>query len=1782
MVVLKWLVGFIVSLSLMASAVEAVQISLPDVTAAAGERVRIPVQISGLADGDEILSSNIDVRFDASIIPIDNVTVDRKGALAANWIVAANVRLAPGGTDREAQMLIGAATGRDKIVSEGPFFYLVMEVAPDASVGATTTLHIQTVLLNNGEPVATTVDGSLLVVGQRVKADLIAIPQEGIAPLEVRFQDQSSGDIDTYLWDFGDGNTSVEQHPVHVYGQPGTYTVSLQVANATGDDTETKIDYIEVNPDLRPPEIIEGPVVLGIGHNVGTAYWKTNEESNSQVQYCTLRPRPIIASEEEIIDLFIDELEEFDEFDELDEDDDDRAQTVRRWLLRGEMPHFNDNANESAKFPLIAQCSTVESDALVIEHRVPLNGLSPRTFYIYRVRSADADGNYSGWKGGFFVTLARPDDEAPVIILGPKATPAKHRALIQWVTDEPSNSFVQYGTDPDFQDDNRITVDELVFRHAVWLEDLASDTKYFYRVRSSDAAGNASALRRGTFRTLRTDDAPPVITSDPVVTLRTPFKALIEWRTSAPATSRVNYGTSEDYGRFVASDEFVQHHRVLLTHLEAQTLYHFQAVSVDASDNEVRSEDDTFVTRGNPDVRPPGIVKKPYVIFRGTDRVTVGWEMDEPSNGHIEYGRNSDYDQRVEIPEYEREHRVTLTGLTPETTYSARVYMVDLEGNGPTRSRKFKFKTTSSRDDDEPEIESEPSVVSRSSDAVTISWRTDEASDSRIDFGLTEDYDRRAGDVELVRHHVVTVTGLEPGTTYYGQASSTDAFGNGPAYSDPFTFSTRPSADVTAPVIYAGPAVVARTHDSAVIEWRTDELADSMVEYGQDNTYGLELFSDRLSFVHRAMLTNLEPNTTYHFQVSSSDASGNGPTRSRDLSFTTEEDEQSEAPLIRQLSVRKVTRSRALIQWHTSKPADSAIEYGLDESYGERVERPDFEREHRIQLSGLEPDTEYHFRVISSSLDGGLAETRDYTFRTDDERDNTPPWIVHRPEVVSSHSTATLRWNTDEPCYVTVRVGTEETWGTYAERAFAVDEATEDHNVTITGLVSGMRYFFTLISRDLSGNETVIGGRNAGKVVAPQELGGDISFVTDTEADFTPPAIVSGPHIIGLSNTEALVEWNTDEVGDSRLFIERDGQLKEAVFIPRHEFEHQVLLSDLDPGTTYHIRVGSSDPAGNGPEKSALLSFTTSAFTDLVPPQITQSPEPVASSRQTATISWETDEATTADVYYGVDELDRRVTGRDWAVRHRIELTNLLPGMRYQYQIRSADLSDNGPTLSPVKTFITPTQIDVVAPRLTAVPAAVSLSDRSATIVWTTDEAADGFVSFGSGETLDQTVGRVSTETTHRVVLANLEPATTYRYRVASVDVEGNGPSTSDEATFTTLAEPDQLPPSSPTGLLAEALGAGIVRLDWQAVADGLGYNVYRAAVGETPSQIAGPLNGTSYVDQSLSEQADYVYEITAVDGAHNEGAPSSQITLSVDVRGRGDWDGDGLVGLGDFFMLAERFGRAFGDSEFGTEFDLNGDEQIDFADFFSFVDLFGTRYGAARRVALTPSAPTDLALSLVRAEAGLFEVDLVSRDLSNWQGIAAQLHYPVESVRFESAVGYGEGDVLVLEDDNGALSVAHYYGETASKDGPWARLIFSAVPGARAGLLGVDQVAVFADGVTLQGAPVVGVSQVSLRPRIYALDPNFPNPFNPQTNMRFQLPHQSVVALRIYDVLGQTIRTLVEGRYEAGVHRATWDGRDSRGRQVASGVYFYALEARSTETINSHFQQVRKLMLLR
>ena len=93
--------------------------------------------------------------------------------------------------------------------------------------------------------------------------------------------------------------------------------------------------------------------------------------------------------------------------------------------------------------------------------------------------------------------------------------------------------------------------------------------------------------------------------------------------------------------------------------------------------------------------------------------------------------------------------------------------------------------------------------------------------------------------------------------------------------------------------------------------------------------------------------------------------------------------------------------------------------------------------------------------------------------------------------------------------------------------------------------------------------------------------------------------------------------------------------------------------------------------------------------------------------------------------------------------------------------------------------------------------------------------------------------------------------------------------------------------------------------------------------------------------------------------------------------------------------------------------------------------------------------------------------------------------------------------------------------------------------------------------------------------PREVMLAQNYPNPFNPVTVIRFELPHSSDVRLSIYNTTGQLVRRLAEGTYEHGIHRLAWDSKDGRGVEVASGIYFYRLEA-------GELVQTRRMVLLR
>ncbi len=114
-----------------------------------------------------------------------------------------------------------------------------------------------------------------------------------------------------------------------------------------------------------------------------------------------------------------------------------------------------------------------------------------------------------------------------------------------------------------------------------------------------------------------------------------------------------------------------------------------------------------------------------------------------------------------------------------------------------------------------------------------------------------------------------------------------------------------------------------------------------------------------------------------------------------------------------------------------------------------------------------------------------------------------------------------------------------------------------------------------------------------------------------------------------------------------------------------------------------------------------------------------------------------------------------------------------------------------------------------------------------------------------------------------------------------------------------------------------------------------------------------------------------------------------------------------------------------------------------------------------------------------------------------------------------------------------------------------------------------MESVLVWFDPVITVPKPVISI------PLTFGLRQNYPNPFNAATRISFELPVQSKVALTIFNVLGERVRTLVNNSLESGSHSVIWDGKDATGTVCASGVYLYRLQV-------GELSDTKKLVVLR
>jgi len=534
--------------------------------------------------------------------------------------------------------------------------------------------------------------------------------------------------------------------------------------------------------------------------------------------------------------------------------------------------------------------STVPDDRKEVEesvHDATSTALSPGKWYFHiRARDKALNWNATATHFGPICIGTAPDTAAPQISNVQVSGITDKLAVVGWSTNEPADSFVEYGTGTAYG--QRGVEVSMVLEHSITLSGLAPSTTYHFKVGSRDASGNGPTESGDlTFATLAAPDTTPPAISNVRVSGITDRLAVVSWETDEPADSAAEYGIAAAYGLRASDGKFLQLHELTLTELNASTIYHFRVLSKDATGNGPASSADlTFTTLAIPDKTPP-VITNVRVEQVKTDSAIVLWDTDEVADSFIEYGQTASYGQSSADRTFLLYHSILLQGLSPDKEYHFRALSADSSGNtGLGTDTVFRTAKGGGAPDTTPPVISGVTVSGVSDTRAVIMWTTDELSDSEVEYGNGTSYGLRATDASDTAVHSLVLDGLKPMTGYHFRVKSTDVFGNGPAVSADAVFTTAGNPDIIGPKI-SNVKVTNITRTGATVTWTTDEPADSVVEYGNSTVYGQKLSSKQNVVSHSVSISGLSAGKVYHFRVGSTDPAGNPASQGGDQTFST-------------------------------------------------------------------------------------------------------------------------------------------------------------------------------------------------------------------------------------------------------------------------------------------------------------------------------------------------------------------------------------------------------------------------------------------------------------------------------------------------------------------------------------------------------------------------------------------------------------------------------------------------------------------------------------------------------------------------------------------------------------------------------------------------------------------------------------------------------------------------------------------------------------------------------
>ena len=373
---------------------------------------------------------------------------------------------------------------------------------------------------------------------------------------------------------------------------------------------------------------------------------------------------------------------------------------------------------------------------------------------------------------------------------------------------------------------------------------------------------------------------------------------------------------------------------------------------------------------------------------------------------------------------------------------------------------------------------------------------------------------------------------------------------------------------------------------TATITWKTNEKTKTVLWYGTSSTIDTNgAHSDDTSLLtsHTKTLTGLSTSTTYYFRIDATDTSGNTAT-STVQSFTTDSGADMTAPIITGITV-DATATEAVAEWTTNENTTGIVWYGTTSPLiladASHVADASSGTSHGATMTGLEPDTTYHYLVVATDGSNNMSTSSESSFTTDALPDTTAPSVSGLSSNAST-SSADVTFMTDEPAKSTlwysttspVPIGSSSL--TYPTSGYATS-----HVYSLPSLTPETTYYFRIEAVDSTGNSRLI----------PES-----SLTTLALPDTTAP-VITNIHTDNVTSASADIVFTTDEdaIGtvwygtSTPLIVDGDTAFEKDASAAT---DHTISLSGLEASTTYYFIVGAAD-GSNNTSTSSEISFTT-------------------------------------------------------------------------------------------------------------------------------------------------------------------------------------------------------------------------------------------------------------------------------------------------------------------------------------------------------------------------------------------------------------------------------------------------------------------------------------------------------------------------------------------------------------------------------------------------------------